>query len=282
MTDKVVRYRVEDGLSYFTDQGGQLTYNSLFRPPSDVAGEQGMINDILACVNSVVREDNGPCSESSGTTPRKLVFKRKNGNSFSLVLPVRSNALEAATCVRDIFESTAFPIICIELIGEHTQNLIEELSLATKPAASAAVPIKPAAEDGKNALIFSSVMREYVSDSPFGKTLLMPFKSQTNTKDTPYIELVDFFETCTGPFTTASCAGNTSAEYRRYIPSFLTVINDLEVIQTATAPVKTNETAQIFACGQLLTQINSVVCLEYYGETNKKLHKLITPANGNI
>lgn len=282
MVAKVVRYKVQDGLSYFSDQGTELVYNSVFRPPSDIADDPGIISAILTCVNSVIRTDNGACGEAGGTTPRRLVFTRKNGNSFGLVLPVRSDALEAAGCIRSIFASTAFPIVCIELVGEHTRNLIEELASGAKTAPTAAPAIKPDSSESKNALIYSSVMREYASDSPFGKTILMPFRSQTNVKDSPYSELIGFMETCTSPFTTASCNSASSISYRRYIPSFLTIVEDLETLQTATAPVKTNETAGISECGKLLADISSVVCLEYFGESNKKLHKLLTPVNGNV
>lgn len=278
MTTKKVKYTWEDGLSYFTDQGTSLNFNPNFGAPSDV--DDGMINEILACHNLQLRTETAPCGERGVTTPRKITYQRSNGNSFSLILPTRGNVIDAATCVRDLFASTAYPIICIEYTGEHSKNLIEELASGSKGAPSAAPVIAPPTEKGKHALVYSTVMREYASDTPLGKVILMPFKSQTNTEDSPYIELVDFFETCTGPFTTVSCASASSAEYRRYIPTFLTIENDLETGQTATAPVKTAETSQIKACGELLASMTSVICLEYYGESNKKLHKLLPQTNG--
>lgn len=281
MVSRIVKYRVKDGLSYFTDQGNEYTLNSLFRVPSDFAQDQGIIDSVLACVDSVVREETAPCSDKAGTTPRKLVVRRTNGNSFSLVLPVRSQAIEAAQCLWDIMFATRYPAICVELIGEHSLNLIEELAPPNKGTPTVAVPIAPDAEQGKSTLWYSSVMKEYKADTPFGANILMPFKSQTNVPDAPYVELQSYFSSCVEPLTTVSCGGSTSIEYRRYIPSFITslVYNQPgatgDQLQTVTVPTIANETDQIKACGQLLAATTSIVCLEYYGESNKKLHKLL-------
>jgi hypothetical protein len=280
MVAKVIRYRVKDDLSYFTDQGTALKYNSVFRAPSDIAEDPGVINEILEAFDSVQREENGICGESSGTTPRRIIFKRSNGNSFGLVLPVRSKAIDAAQKVWSILKATRYPAVCIELEGEYSANLIEELAEGRKGELTSVPLIEPSAEDGKNAFIYSSVMKAYKADSPFGQTILMPFKSQSNSSEDPYSELSSYFETCVEPVTKVSCIGSTSIDYRRYIPAFLTSLagnETTEKLQTVTAPCSTNETSQIFACGQFLATISSVACLAYYGESNKKLHKLLTP-----
>lgn len=281
MVSRIVKYKAKDGLSYYTDQGNEYTLNSLFRVPSDFAEDEGTIESVLACVDSVVREETAPCSDKAGTTPRKLVIRRVNGNSFSLVLPVRSNALEAAQCLWDVILATRYRPVCIELIGEHSLNLIEELAPANKDSPSVAPPIAPDAEQGKSTLWYSSVMKEYKADTPFGTNILMPFKSQTNVPDAPYTELQSYFSSCVEPLTTVSCGGATSIEYRRYIPSFITSLTYNQAseqgdqLQTVTVPTIANETEQIKACGQLLAATTSIVCLEYFGESNKKLHKLI-------
>lgn len=281
MVSRIVKYRVKDGLSYFTDQGNEYTLNSLFRVPSDFAEDQGLIETVLGCVDSVIREETAPCSDKAGTTPRKIVVRRENGNSFSLVLPVRSNALEAAQCLWDTMAATRFRAICVELIGEHSLNLIEELAPPGKASPTVAPLIAPDAEQGKSVLWYSSVMKEYKADTPFGANILMPFKSQTNVPDAPYVELQSYFSSCVEPLTTVSCGGATSIEYRRYIPSFITSLTynvadeQGDQLQTVTVPTIANETEQIKACGQLLAAMTSIVCLEYFGESNKKLHKLL-------
>lgn len=281
MVARIVKYRVKDGLTYYTDQGTEYTLNSLFRVPSDIENDTGMIEAILNCVDSVIREETAPCSDKANTTPRKLVVRRVNGNSFSLVLPVRSNALDAAQCLWDVLLTTRYPAICIELVGEHTLNLIEELAPPEKGSPTVSPPIAPDSEQGKSTLWYSSTMKEYKADSPFGANILMPFKSQTNIPDAPYVELQDYFGSCVEPLTSVSCSGATSIEYRRYIPSFITSLTynapgeEGDQLQTVTVPTIANETDQIKACGQLLARMTSVVCLEYFGESNKRMHKLL-------
>jgi|694.fasta_scaffold127349_2 hypothetical protein len=274
MVSPVVKYRFRD-VDYYTDQGSQINLNPFVKLPSDITQDSGLVYAILNCVGAVIRDDTLPCSEKGNINPRKIKVLRKNGNSFSLTLPVRSNALNAAQCLYDALQSTQYPAVCIELIGEHSPNLIEELATSAKQAPNAAPIIAPASDTGKNTLWYVSAMAEYKADARFGQNVLMPFKSQTNTPFSPYIELTDYFETCVDPLTTISCPSSSSIDYRRYIPTFLTIENDLEKGQTVTAPVNTNETGQIKSCGEFLANLSSVICLAYFGESNKKLHKLI-------
>lgn len=288
MAFNVVRYQFKDGSEYLTDQGTEVQFNPLFRAPSDFT--QATIDDILDCLDLELRTENRPCPEKSATDPRRLVFLRKNGNSFSLLVNLRANIITYAQCVWDILKATDFPAVCVKLEGEKSLNLYPELAPAGKGDPTFAPVIAPPAAAGFNAYVYSSTMKEYKADAPAATNLLMPFRSQTDTLDAPYSELTTYFEDCVEPVTAVNCAAAQAATYRRYIPSFLTQTqplldgngdpipgSEVEKIQTVTVPVKAYLPAEINTCGETLAAIDSVICLGYEGESNDKIHKLLTP-----
>jgi hypothetical protein len=277
MTDTKVRYEFNDVSQYLTDQGRQISLNPVLSPPTDLS--DGQIDAILAAIGATRRTETAPCGDRGNVQPRKLRFIRRNGNSLSVIAPIRSDLITVANTIRGILNQTGFRVLCIELIGEHHFNLIEELAPTNKGALQATNPIKPTDQAGKHKEVYSSAMSEYAADSTGGGQILMPFQTQTDGDGTgPYSQLVGFFSSCVDPVLTIQCSGSTSIDYRRYIPSFLTTDGTITQLQTATAPVKTNDATQISQCGALLAQMTSVACLEYYGESNKKFHKLLTLA----
>ena len=288
MAFNIIRYQFTENNDYVTDQGTEVQFNPLFRAPSDFT--EATIADILDCINAELRTENRPCPEKGATDPRRLVFLRKNGNSFSLLVNNRANVITYAQCIWNILKQTDFPAVCVKLEGEHTLNIYPELAPANPGAPEFAPVIAPPAAAGFSAYVYTSVMEAYKTDANFGANILMPFRSQTDTLDAPYSELTDYFSSCVEPITTVTCAAKESREYRRYIPSFLTQTpplqdnegndipgSEVEKIQTVTVPVKSNVAANIKTCGETLAAIASVVCLEYYGESNDKIHKLLTP-----
>lgn len=288
MSFNVVRYQFQDGQEYVTDQGTEVQFNPLFRAPSDFT--EATIDEILDCLNLELRTENRPCPEKGSTEPRRLTFLRKNGNSFSLLVNNRANIITYAQCVWNILKNTDFPAVCVKLDGEKSLNLYPELVAAGKGAPTFAPVISPPEAAGFNAYVYSSTMQEYKSDATYGGNILMPFRSQTDTLDAPYSELTDYFDDCVNPVTTVNCAAKENRTYRRYIPSFLTQTQPLkdgngddipgtevEKIQTVTVPVKAHIAADIKTCGETLAAIQSVICLGYEGESNDKIHKLLTP-----
>jgi len=276
MSAKTFLYKFKEDGPYLSDQGVELSLNPSLRAPSDLADDTDSINSILECIGAEALTSTAPCGERGQTTPRKLTFIRTNRNSFSLTIPNRSEVVKIAQCVWDILKDTNFKAICVQYHGEHSLNLIEQLAKAEKAAPTPAAEIAPGKEDGFNAFVYSNVMKEYKSDTPFGKIVLMPFRSQTDTKDKPYSVLSSYFSSCVDPTTTVTCAGASSEDYRRYIPSILTKRGEAEILQTVTVPVKGNEASAIKTCGETLAAIPSVLCIEYFGASNKKLHKLLT------
>lgn len=288
MAFNVVRYQFKEGNEYLTDQGTEVQFNPLFRAPSDFT--EATIADILDCLNLELRTENRPCPEKASTEPRRLVFLRKNGNSFSLLVNLRANVISYAQCVWNILKLTDFPAVCVKLEGEKSLNLYPELAPGGAGEPTFAPVIAPPAAAGFNAYVYSSTMKEYKADAAWGANLLMPFRSQTDSLDAPYSELTDYFTSCVNPVTTVNCAAAQSATYRRYIPSFLTQTqplqdgegndipgSEVEKIQTVTVPVKGHLPAEIKTCGETLAAIESVICLGYEGESNDKIHKLLTP-----
>lgn len=274
MTDTKVKYQFSGVTQYLTDQGTQISLNPVLSPPTDISDAQ--IDAILAAIGAERRLTTAPCGEKGKTQPRKLRFIRSNGNSLSVIVPIRSTVVTVAQAIKNILNAQDIKVICVELIGEHSFNLIEELAPANKGAITPTNPIKPTDQAGKHKEVYSAVMSEYAADSRGGANILMPFQTQTDGDGTnAYSQLVGYFDTCVDPVVTVQCLGNTSIDYRRYIPSFLTTDGTNTILQTATAPVKTSDATQISQCGALLAQLTSVACLEYYGESNNKLHKLL-------
>ena len=283
----VIKYKPQAVASYKTDQGKEVNFNPIFRAPSDFSA--ALIIDILACMDCELREDTVPCSEQGATDPRRLVFVRSNGNTFSLIAPRRENVKTYAQCMKDLLAPSDYPIICVKLEGEHSGNILPELDVTPEEPTFAPV-LSPPPEAGYNAYVYTGVMKEYKTDATYGSNILMPFRSQTNILDAPYSPLSDYFDSCVNPTTKVICGGKTPISYRRYIATFLTQTapqndpdtgepipgTEQEAVQTVTVPVKGHLDTDIQGCGATLGGLSSVVCLEYFGESNDRLHKLLT------
>lgn len=277
MTDTKIKYEFTGGIAYFTDQGTRLNFNPVLSPPTDLTDAD--IDAILAAVNAQRRTDTAPCGEKAATQPRKLKFIRDNGNSMSVIVPIRSDILSAAQAIWNVLNAKDIKPLCVQLIGEHSFNLFDELASPTRGAPVAIAPIRPSDAKGKHRQDYTGVMSQYQIDAPLGTNVLMPFKSQTNTDgDSPMTELQTYFQDCVDPTIQVFCTGSSSIDYRRYIPSFLTTEPDTTSfqLQTVSVPVKASETGLIAICGQTIAAIQSVACIEYYGESDSKLHKRLT------
>jgi hypothetical protein len=272
MAVQSVRYRitaasgVPASLGYQSDIGGNLAINPVFRPHVDFT--EALIDAIFLAIGAERREETIPCGESGDFSPRKLKFIRENGRSFSLVLGNRANVITAASAVvTAIANANLSRVICVELEGEKTANIIDNLS--TKTEVIAAARIIPNNNIG-NKLIYSSVMRNYASDAPYGTARLIGFRSQTDVQDSPYSELVDVINGCTGDITEVAC-GNAikNFTYRRFIAGILTAADDeADAIQNITIPVAKHLPLDVLDCGTQIANSDPVACLFYEGQSD--------------
>lgn len=289
MTATKILYKLKDNNLYVNDFGATANFNLVFSPPSDLTDQD--INNILACINAEKREPGStPCSERGLLSYRRLKFIRSNKSSFQIIVPKRDTIIQNAQCIWNILKGKDIKPICVQLIGEHHRNAIDDLAPADRTGDATAAAIKPPDAAGKHVLVFKGTMKEYKTDANHGSSILLGFKSQTDKEGEPYSELKTEIETCIKSLSSITrCGGSTNPrDYRRFIPSLLTAYTDtndttnpvdnqtIEQLQTVTVAVADHEAAKIKECGTKIATKKSVVCLEYYGESNSRLHKLLT------
>ena len=276
MASNTVKYAFGTGdplQQYVDDFGRRQVFNPVARMPSD-ATEQMILSTIL-CIGADTRDEPIPCTESN-FRPRKVVFRRSNGNSFSLVMPRIALLKERAQCVIDIFKETAYPVVCLEYIGEEWDNIYPQFNVSTE-AKNLIPPIEPTNSTGKNTVYYSGYMLEYQAESGqvYSQVRQLPFKSQTREAGEVLEELSSYFSSCVGDVSTNFCAGSNYIEYRRFIAKFLTggggALTGTE-LDSVTVPSQTPDQDNLRSCAELLVQAQGLICLEYKGEINKKFH----------
>ncbi|WP_107666494.1 hypothetical protein [Cyanothece sp. BG0011] len=277
-----VPYRLQDSSLYNTDFGATANFNLSLRPPSDLTDEN--IDSILECIGAERREPGGViCSERGSITYRRLIFYRSNGSSMTVVAPNREAIITQAQCIWDILSATDFQPICIKLEGEKHRNVIDDLLEGDREGGGTANPIRPPEGAGRNRFFFSGSMRAYKSDAVFGAQLSLSFKMDTDADQTPYSSLSTQINGCLKELIDASiCGGAANArDARKYVVTLLTQSedagnNDSPEVQSITIPVAENSSAEITNCGRALASRLFVQCLEYEGESNARLHRLLT------
>jgi hypothetical protein len=272
--------------NYIPDRGGPIEGVSFrFARPADFS--DATTDAVLAAMGArrKTAADRTPCPVASEFTARKLNFVRKDGNSLSLVLPDKGNAITAATAVRAAIDTAnaGNKVLCIELLGETWDDLMLELSTRAG-APTAGTPSRSPSTGGKQYAHAGKILYQY--DSGAGKTQTMSIKVDTDivgaTGNTqPPTILGGTWTSCVGTFESASpCPSSAFIKHRRYLATLLTSGDPLDpnvaqVYQTTEVPVKDDNQQEILACGTAVANLASTVCLRYQGETNKRLHLLL-------
>ncbi len=273
------------GLNYIDDSGDTITgLKFRFKPPpgADVA-------QIVAALGSGATLDppNVPCPVSAGMKPRKLVFINSAGGSTSLVMPEREKMVDVANVVKPLLETApdgdgqgGISIVCIKLIGEEFDDLIDSLADSGKG------PPEPgentANQTGGKQFVYSGNI-EYGSDGNWGQRKFLSVKVHTDVEGSPPSVVSGQWNDCVGAFTDLVCPGNEPRVHRRYIATTYYQIDDpndpnipLErVPQTTEVPVKDFQPGSVKQCGQNLANNSKVACLEYRGESNPRFHLLV-------
>jgi hypothetical protein len=272
--------------NYIPDRGGPIEGVSFrFARPADFS--DATTDAVLAAMGSrrKTAADRTPCPVASEFTARKLNFVRKDGNSLSLVLPDKGNAVAVATAVRAAINAANADnkVLCIELLGESWDDLMLELSTRAG-APTAGTQSRSPSTGGKQYAHAGKILYQY--DSGGGKTQTIGVKvdtdivSPTGNTQPPTI-LAGAWTDCVGTFEYESpCPSSAFIKHRRYLTTLLTTGNILDpnaptLYQTTEVPVKDDNTQEILACGTALANLASTVCLRYHGETNKRLHLLL-------
>lgn len=298
------RYRFVAGVAapggggYINDRaipatGVTLVKNFVVPPDMNQAQATALVNAVggeiisFGDVEIVPGTRNLPCSDSNNFKPRKLKFIRANGNSISIVLPVRANAIAARdagiTALNGI--TAANPVVCVQLIGEEYINIYDELVPAGTAAPTAGAPSRAPAARGKGGR-FSGVMTAYLSDVPNGAVTLAKFAMNTDTFTAAGLGQAPAIigiagVTCLGTIQQGGiCPPSAAREPRHYSVTFLVTGDAAGTVatQVTKVPVANNTPAEIVTCGQGLAALASSACLGYKGESYGRLHLLTAAA----
>lgn len=276
-----VPYRLKDDSLYKTDFGKTANFNLSMRPPSDLTTAN--IESILDCIGAEERQLGGTiCSERGLITYRRLKFFRSNGSTMTIIAPQRTNIITQASCIWKVLQTTNFQPVCVQLIGEKHKNVIDDLSSGQKDGGNVGLPIKPPDDAGRNRFFFSGSMQSYKTDTKYGSQIVMGFKMDSNVNQAPYTELESEINGCLKQLIDASICGGAAnpRQSRRFIATLLTQFlpapeAESPDVQSLTIPVAEHTEQEITNCGEALAKKQFVQCLEYEGESNSRLHKLL-------
>lgn len=273
---------VGGNLTYAADRGTQVPGVSFrFKRPGDFSDAQ--VAAVLTAVGAREKTDadNAICPVASEFKPRKLVFKRQSGGSFSVVLPDRVNAIAAATAIRTA-AGTDDPVLCIELQGEEWYDLRPELNTtATAPTAG----LSSASDTGKQSMHAGKILYQF--DGGNGNTVIQAVKVDTDVVDgdgltSPPSILGTEWNNCVGAFEAPNpCRSQQGRGHRRYIATMLTSADPTDPLiptnyETKEIPVRAFDAPDVSACGVALADLASTTCLAYKGEDNSKFHLLLS------
>lgn len=272
-----------DPTVYVTDRGTNVTgLSGRFRNPGNV----GDVGVLLTAVGARIKTaaDRTPCPVSAGFNPRKLIFVRRSGNSFSLIAPNRANLVANANDVVTAV-GAADPVVCIRYEGERWDDLMAEIS-TRNAAATAGTDPETVGKKG-----WYSVTANYTLD-PTGAaaaliTVQQKFKVQTEVPPTATTNgdapallggQAGIWGTAVGaPLPDSPCPGYGNAIHRRYKGTFLITRAAAvggQSYASLEVPVASSAAAQILAAGQAIANSASIVCLGYEGETIPNFHRI--------
>jgi hypothetical protein len=260
---------------YTADRGTDIENVSYrFGVPTDFTDAE--VNTLLAAAGArrKTAADRTGCPVASDFKPRKLEFTRRDGNSLSVVLADKDNAVTVATAVRTAINASGNPVQCVQLIGEKWSDLLLELRTATG-APVAGTPSR-SSQGGKQYAHSGKVL--YGFDAGGGNTRMMNAKIDTDVVSvagvtSPPTILDTAWVDCVGDFEENNPCSSKKAKItpRHYLATLLTTSG----YQTSEIPVTNGDPADILACGGALADLESIVCLKYKGEKNKRFHLLL-------
>lgn len=272
---------VGGNLTYGSDRGTQVPGVSFrFKRPGDFTDAQ--VQAVLTAVGAREKTaaDNAICPVASEFKPRKLVFKRQSGGSFSVVLADRTDGIAAATAIRTA-AGTDDPVLCVELQGEFWYDLRPELNrTGTAPTPG----ISSSSSGGKQDMHSGKILYQF--DGGGGNTVIQAVKVDTDVVDgdgltSPPSILGGEWDSCVGAFEAPNpCRSQQGRGHRRYIATMLTSADPTDPalptnFETKEVPVRGFDAPEVATCGVALADLASTTCLAYQGEDNSKFHLLL-------
>lgn len=263
---------------YVPDRGGAvplLSYRAA--QPADMADAD--FDALLGLVGArrKTEADGTPCPVAADFRPRKLVFTRADGNSFSLVVPDHDTMIGAAQAVKDAVPAN--PIVCVRSEGEEWFDLFPVLPGARVGAPTAGTPSR---------VTTGAIQRQhsgkiaYEYDGGAGVTITQAVRVDTDVVDATTGEtsapsiVAGPWATCVGDFQPSNpCPSRSGLEPRHYTATLLTSDADNPYQQTQ-IPMRSSQSTLILGCGNEIAGLPSTVCLAYKGERNIRLHTLLT------
>lgn len=267
--------------SYGMDRGGPVPGVSFrFKRPGDFT--DGQVDAVLAAVGAREKTDadRAICPVASEFKPRKMVFKRQSGGSFSVVIADRTTKITQAAAIVAAVGATD-PVLCIELEGEYWYDLRPELNTTGTPPTAGQ---SSASDTGKQSMHSGKILYQF--DGGNGNTVIQAVKVDTDVIDgdgltAPPTILGATWQNCVGDFEAPNpCRTQQGRDHRRYIATLLTSADPTDTAlptnyQTTEIPVRPFDAPEIAACGAALADLPSTTCLAYQGESNSKFHLLL-------
>lgn len=255
--------------NYVTDNGAAVTnVRGVATIPPDIA--DGDWTTILMALNleAIQPGTSVICSRPAGTfKPRKLIFVRQSGNSFSL--PVESNAAvitgRQAVVAAVATATPTNPVICVRLEGEYQRNVLEALRTV-----GAIVPGTPPISTGDIGIRYAGKIT-YFSDSLMGTTSQVNASVDTDTAGQPPTIVGDTWNDHAGPFLAASpCPQKSTLETRHAIITVETSSGAANLkFPQIKIPVASKVQADVLQALTDFSNIPAAVCVDYYGENDR-------------
>lgn len=283
-----VRYRLTGENTYLTDLEVDAEFALNFRPSSDLTEEN--VDSILEAIGAEkIDRTNSLCSDRGFIKYRRFILIRENGASMTLVAPRREKIISQRDAIQAVFQNITPKLVCIKLEGEEVSNILPEFDTSNRTGATILTPIEPPENSAKNRFFYSGSMREYKSDAGFGSSITLPFKMSSNQDQQAYSALETQINNCLGNLINASvCGGSSNSRTARRIVLSVNTGSEglvgppapgedsLSNIQSLTIPISENTPQSIKTCIQQYAQLNAVQCISYYGESNNRLHRVVS------
>ena len=282
MAKNSISYLLDDDYVGDPFTNTELNITGRINYPRDFSDQNA--RDIVAAIGGVVTRLNGvdepnrvqsPCPSANNLTPRKLIFTRANGNSFSVILPTRGALIAVRDAIVNIVDGIGTAngnVVCVTLQGERWDDLIRDFGAgANTPTSGTAY--RPDAGIPRNAIYYRGNYT-YQTDFPANENIVKRFKIATSGDGNPVIPppgLEAPIAACLGNVILgdAICPASEDITPRRYVLTTQTTATDGTTIiaQDTEVPVADDNQNGIQDCGSQLAATASALCLSYFGES---------------
>ena len=271
MATEFITFTLANYLADWDLLGKDLKVSGRFsRPPALGATA---VDGILAAIGATRKNptQKAPCPPPASFDPRRLVFYFATGGSISVPFAQKANAVALATTLKGLLQGDLGAVTCIQLIGEKWGRVEEELrptgiTLAPGPDIRVAV-------GSKNPVFAGSY--SYTSDN--GRNSVQTVRQNTDSTAvpaTPFSVYATPINNALGPLLSQGCGGVGNITPRHYKVKVLTT-NSVNPVRQLIIPVATNEALGIRGIGTGLSSITQTMCLNYEGESDSRLSRLI-------